>query len=168
MTVGLDAAVLVDHLTDLVLAEHREAIRAGRRADGGTQAPLSSTSSEGRAAAAGRRPNVRGYTGRTKEPFSDELRRAEIKAGGRARSQSSGTINVLPVPTAARGVIEPSPTHQNWLEEEAARGIFYLYVGGAIARLVAEASGQWLDVATDGALARPDLGRRRAKDARHR
>lgn len=170
----LDAAALVDHVSDVVLSEHHEAIRSGRRADGsGLQPKLNPRGTQGRRAEEGQRPNVRGYTGLTVKPFSDEIRRTaiKVKAGPTLRRTTVklGLRLRTKSPTVrAKTTIEPAPIHRGWLGTEAGRGVEYFYVGGLVEHMVDLAVSQWLDVGIEGALKAADRRDRRARNARSR
>ena len=108
LAVELDARALVDVMRRAVLAATSDAIREGRRPDGGPQRPLSK-----RAAADPTResPN-RGFKSGV---LVDELRATPVK-GDVGRAESS----VLP------------PTTRNvFIAQEAARGVVYLAIGPA-------------------------------------
>jgi hypothetical protein len=119
---------LVDYLSDVVLAAHRDAIIAGRVPSGEPQRPLDPAGERGRAAAAGKRPKARGFTGLT-DSFPLKIRRGKIQrfAGG------------------ARVVIAPGKKHRSFVEKDAARGVEYLTVDGDVDALIGVATERWID-----------------------
>ena len=173
LPVQLDAVALVDHVSDAVLGEHYDAIVSGRKADGSQpQPPLLRRGTQGRKAAAGERPDIRGYTGRTTTPFGANLTRTPVKVVKKApvfrrTDQRLGMLIASEVEgVRAKTTIEPDPIHLGWLSTEAGRGVEYFYVGGVVEHLVDLAIAQWLDVGIDGALAAADKRERRAKKSK--
>lgn len=176
---SLDAVALVDHVSDVVIAEHWHSIGDGRLADGSnTQRPLAGYGRAGRDAAEGRRPPVRGFTGRPKYPFRDNILRRPIRTKGvklnrsivkRQRFGENGfVVNQTVEATRATTTIEADRRHANFLALEAKRGVQYFFVGGYIAHLLDRALAAWLDVALAGALKKGDRRERRASKAKAR
>lgn len=170
----LDAVPLLDHVTDVMMAQHLESIVSGQRADGGgSQKPLVRGGQQGRLAAEGIRPDARGFTGRSIRPFGPNIVRKEIRVlqkpvtfqrsverlGIRFREKIEGT--------KAKTSIQPDPIHLGWLVTEGDRGVEYFYVDGLISRLIDMALAQWLGVALDGALKVGDKRERKASKAKH-
>lgn len=169
----LDAVALVDHLSDVILAEHWHAIGEGRRADGSNlQPPLADYGRAGREAAEGVRPDVRGFTGSSQKPFRDNIERTAIKVRGAAvrrsvqASKGAPVVNEAIAGTRASTRIQPDKLHRNFLKFEARRGNKFIHSGGYILRLVDEALGSWLGVAIDGVLEKADKRDRKARRAK--
>lgn len=171
---SLDAVALVDHVSDVVLAQHYHAIGEGLQADeSAPQPPLAAWGQAGRDAAEGRRPDVRGVTGLSSKPFRDNLERTAIKVKGKQISRSrfmrqrfgeSGFIvNETVEGTRASTTIQPDRIHRNFVAIEAQkRQIQYLYVGGMVSEMVDRALAAWLDVGLEGVLAKADKRDRKA------
>lgn len=120
---------LVDYLSDVVLAAHRDAIIAGRVPSGEPQRPLDPEEHQGLDAAKGKRPKARGFTGLT-DSFPLKIRRGKIQrfAGG------------------ARVVIAPGKKHRGFVANEAKnRGVEYLTVDGDVDALIGVATERWID-----------------------
>lgn len=166
---SFDAVALVDHISDVVMAEHHGAITEGERADGsGKQPPLASWGQAGINAAEGKRPNIRGVTGSTAKPFADNIERTAIKAKGSSFSRSrmkQGNqfqrfrVNETVESTKASTTIRPDKMHENFLGLEAdKRGIGYFFVGGKVAEAVDKALAAFTGLALEGVVAK---GRKR-------
>lgn len=122
---ALDAVTLCELVVNETLKLHREAIIAGEKADGtGAQVGLKPYGESGRAAAAGKRPAIRGLTARARFPAT--LVRTAVKVTG--TKMMSGRQG-----TKARATIRPAPTMRGWLAREAARGVGYFTAHGAVA-----------------------------------
>ena len=113
--VTLDAAGLVNEITKRVAEHHREAIKAGEKASGGKQKPLS----------------------------PEELRKA--KRGKRSPTRGLGVKEVLPEyihTTKARGdlrataQVAPVAFYDYWLVREHGRGVEYLFDDGDVDEVV--------------------------------
>lgn len=115
--VDLRADHIVALMSGVLLAHHHDAIRDGRRPEGGAQRPLS----EGRKNDPGRESQNRGYkTGR----LAEGLRRTKITG-----STASAKARILP------------PTDRNvFLAEEAKRGVHYLSAEGEAGEAAAAAA----------------------------
>lgn len=172
---AFDPVALVDHISDVVMAEHWHAIRDGRRADGsGDQPPLDPRGVAGRRAIDGQRPAVRGYTGLSATPFSDNIGREPIKVSGKVvrrtrvvqgvRALAGQTFKVLDEAqgTRAKTKIVPAKIHKGWLGFEARRGIAYFYVKDFMGRMVDEAIEAYFKVGMSGLLL---LGAKRERKA---
>jgi hypothetical protein len=161
---NFDAVTGLDHVSDGVLTEHLFAVQDGAKADGsGLQAPLSPRGKQGRFAAAGQRPNKRGFTGRTTRPFADNLERAPIKVNKRPVKLKVGTEG-----TRAKTSIRPDPLHRGFVGFEERRGHEYFFADGPILRTVDKALEQWLELAVDGTLKRAKKKTRKAKKSKSR
>ncbi len=174
-----DPVALVDHISDVVMAEHWHAIGDGRRADGsGEQPPLNPRGVSGRRAEEGQRPDVRGYTGLSTTPFRDNIERSAIRVRGRAVRRSRITQGVRALAgqvfevldeaegTRASARIVPDRVHRGWLKFEARRGIAYFFVSDYMGRLVDEAVEAFFGVAMKGLLLKGS--KREAKAAKAR
>lgn len=159
---NFDAVTGIDHITDAVLAEHYFAIREGVRAgDGSLQPKLLPRGKQGSLAANGQRPNIRGFTGRTTTPFSDNIERSAIKIKKKPVKLKVGTLG-----TKAVSSIRPDKLHRGFVGFELRRGHQYFFADGPVLEVVDEALGQWLDLAIDGRLARSKMKKRKAKRAK--
>lgn len=157
---------LVDHVSDVVLGEHWIAIGEGRRAESfDKQPPLAAWGKAGQDAAAGQRPNVRGFTASTAKPFRDNLERTAIKvvAGkGIQRSrikrgnqfQGRFRVNETVESTKASTTIRPDKIHETFLGLELGRGNQYLFVRGLVAEAVDKALAAFTNIALEGAVAK--------------
>jgi hypothetical protein len=176
---SLDAVALVDHVSDVIMAEHHHAIGEGRQADGqNVQPPLADYGRAGRDAAEGKRPKARGYTGKTAKPFRDNIERSAIKVKGKQRNRSrikqgsgalrgqSFLVNETVEGTKATTTIRPDKIHANFLALEDKRGIRYFYVKGMVADAIDRAVAKWADVALEGALKQADKRDRKARKAK--
>jgi hypothetical protein len=166
---SFDAIALVDHISDVVLAEHWAAIGEGERADGsGKQPPLADWGKAGKDAAAGLRPNVRGLTAETSKPFRDNLERTAIKSKGssfnRSRTKQVGLfqrirVNETVEATRASTTIRPDKVHESFMGlEYDKRGNQFLFVGGKVSEAVDKAIAAFTGLALDGVVAK---GRKR-------
>jgi hypothetical protein len=136
------ASALADRVAAIVLKAHKQAIVSGVRADDGSAQPaLDPKGQSGRAAAKGKRPNVRGHTARPKA-FPRTLRRGKTE---KARGDTNATV-----------VIQAAGIHAPWLEREAERGVQYLFTTGEVAEAIERATFEWLDEVT-----RPSAKRKR-------
>lgn len=178
---SFDAVALVDHVSDVVLAEHHHAITEGRRAgDMDQQAPLNPLGKAGRDAAEGSRPAIRGYTGRSTKPFADNIERTAIKVSGkklkRSRlKQGAGSlrgqtfrVNETVEATRAKTTIRPDKLHESFMGLELERGHQFFFVNGGVADAVDKALAAYTNVALEGALAAGDKRELKAKQARTR
>jgi hypothetical protein len=142
-----DAAWLVTEILNAVLEHHHRSIVAGVEAGTGLdQKPL-----EGKSAAdadAGKRPDVRGWTGKSGgRAFPDALTRTKIAGSG----VTKGKVKTL----AGKQVMEASGTikpglskHIDWLEDELGkRGVDYFYVDGNVEKLIEETLRRLIDQA---------------------
>lgn len=137
LAIDLRASALADRVAGVVLEAHRKAILAGTRAnDGAVQPKLDPRGQQGRRAAAGKRPNFRGNTGRP-NGFPRSLRRGRTKKG---RADTNTTV-----------VIEAPGKFVPWLAREDTRGVEYLFTDGAIAKAIEDETMRWLEEIT-----RPD------------
>jgi hypothetical protein len=166
---SFDAVALVDHISDVVMAEHHGAIGEGERADGsGKQPPLASWGKAGKDAAAGQRPNVRGLTAETSKPFRDNIERTTIKVKGaslnRSRAKQVGLfqrirVNETVEATKASTTIKPDKVHESFMAlEYDKRGNQFFFVNGKVAEAVDKALAAFTDLALDGVVAK---GRKR-------
>ncbi len=161
---NFDAVAAADHISDAVLTDHLFSVQDGLKADGSALQPkLKAFGAQGQQAAEGQRPNIRGFTGRTTKPFSDNLERAPIKVSRRAVRTSVGTEG-----TRAKTRIRPDKLHRGFVAFEAGRGHQYLYAGGSVLRTVDKALTQLLGVMIDGTLKRADRRMRKAKRSKSR
>lgn len=117
-SVDLDAATIVDRMSEALLRHLRESLLTGERPDGaGEQAPLSARA----AAIPGRQSQFRGYrTG----VLADELHRSAIKSDGRTASCT----------------VAPPPSRNAYLAGERRRGRALLTLKGAAGEAVAAAA----------------------------
>ena len=117
-SVDLDAATIVDRMSEALLRHLRESLLTGERPDGaGEQAPLSARA----AAIPGRQSQFRGYrTG----VLADELHRSAIKSDGRTASCT----------------VAPPPSRNAYLAGERRRGRELLTLRGAAGAAVAAAA----------------------------
>ena len=174
---SLDAVALCDHISDVIMAEHWHAIGEGRQADGqGVQPELKSFGRQGREAAEGKRPNIRGFTGRPNKPFRDNIERSAIKVKSKALNRSrlkkqrfgvtGFIVNETVQGTRATCTIRPDKIHAAFLAREAKRGVRYFYVKGMVADAIDRALATWIGVALEGALKKADQRERRARKAK--
>jgi hypothetical protein len=164
-----DAVALVDHISDVVMAEHHGAITEGERADGsGKQPPLASWGQAGIDAAQGKRPNIRGVTASTTKPFADNIERTAIKVKGssfsRSRPKQVGLfqrirVNETVEATKASTTIRPDQIHESFMGlEYEKRGNAFFFVGGKVAEAVDKALAAFTGLALEGVVAK---GRKR-------
>lgn len=178
---SFDAVALVDHISDVVMAEHWHAIGEGRRAgDLEQQAPLKAWGKAGRDAAEGKRPNIRGLTAATAKPFRDNIERAAIKVSGKAFNRSrlkagSGSlrgqmfrVNETVEATRAATTIRPDRIHENFMGLEEQRRHQFFFVTGAVADAVDKALAAYTSIALEGALKAGDRRELKAKKAKTR
>lgn len=178
---SFDAVALVDHVSDVVMAEHWHAIGEGRRAgDLEQQAPLKAWGKAGRDAAEGKRPNVRGLTSSTAKPFRDNIERTAIKVSGKTLNRSrlkagSGAlrgqtfrVNETVEATKAKTTIRPDRVHETFMGLEVDRKNQFFFVTGAVADAVDKAMVAWTRIALDGALKAGDRRELKAKKAKTR
>lgn len=154
---AFDAVALCDHVSDVILAAHHDAIGRGSKADGsGPQPPLLGHGAAGKAAKKGHRPNFRGVvTGR----FRDGITRFKIKVSG--KKLSSGVDG-----TQAKCTITAPNDRAIFLNKEATENdVEYFYTEGYVDFLIDEAVRQWTDVALDGE-AQGDPEERKATQAK--
>jgi hypothetical protein len=164
---AFDAASCADFIADVVLAHHRDSIIAGRHpANGAPAKPLDPEGSRGRKAKQGKRPNVRGNTGR-KAGLPMKLRRAKIKvegvtraSGPQRRGQSAPTAGV---PSRARVTIKPSAKTRGYVQREANAGVAEFFsADGETLRRVEAALEVWVAKAIVGELPEGNPGERDA------
>lgn len=178
---SFDAVALVDHVSDVVMAEHWHAIGEGRRAgDMEQQAPLAAYGKAGRDAAEGKRPNVRGLTAATAKPFRDNiertairvsgktLARSRLKAGGGALKGQTFRVNETVEATKAKTTIRPDRIHDTFMGLEVDRKHQFFFVTGGVADAVDKALAAYTDIALEGALKAGDRRELKAKKARTR
>jgi hypothetical protein len=148
-----DPALIVDHVRDVILAAHREAILAGQRADGsGPQEDLGK-----RALAQSGRRSV--YRGNKTGTLADTLTARPIRMSGPKKNAKSVLVGPKlaksqrgkPIfGTRAASTITVDPTdiaRAAVISKEADRGNVYLYTEGAIEKLIDDAVDQAIDVA---------------------
>lgn len=134
LAIDLRASALADRVAAAILDANKQAIVDGTRANDGTAQPkLDPKGQSGRAAAQGRRPDIRGNTGSAKG-FPRTLRRGRTK---KARGDTNTTV-----------VIEAAGVHAPWLEREHGRGVDYLFVDGDVAKAIEDATMVWLEEVT--------------------
>jgi hypothetical protein len=178
---SFDAVALVDHISDVVMAEHWHAIGEGRRAgDMEAQPKLATWGRAGRDAAEGRRPNVRGFTASTAKPFRDNIERTAVKISGKKLQRSrlvAGTralkgqtfrANETVEATRAKTTIRPDRIHESFMALELERGNDFFFVTGGVADAVDKALAAYTNIALDGALKAGDRRELKAKKARTR
>lgn len=174
---SLDAVALVDHVSDVVMAEHWHAIGEGRRAEGPELQPkLAAFGEQGKRAAAGKRPDVRGFTGLTQTPFRDSIARSPIKvraknvSRSRVQRQRFGDagfiVNETVEGTKASCTIRPDKLHESFLALELKRGNTFFFVNGYVAEAVDKALAAWVGAGLDGVLQKADKRERKAGRAR--
>lgn len=133
-----DSASLVDYVSDVMLAELRDAITGGRKPSGGPQRELKPGTGAARQAARGHRPRARGWTARGTLPFPMKIRRGRLSAGNRQASVK----------------IRPNKRHRGFVTVELRRGVEYFTAEGEMQRLAEEATRAWCEAATRGAAAK--------------
>lgn len=185
----IDPAVLVDHVTDWIMAQHRAAIVAGERADGTGKHEPRMIRRDGEKLKSD--DPVRGHdTGY----MADHLERTMIRTRG-AKRKADG---ILSGPTLAKsslvkmsklgvasggkvfGTSARSSIHmptvslddvkrRKFLEREGSgvNAIGYFYIEGAIESGITECLQQWVDAAMDGDLRNPNMKAMRSKDGKH-
>lgn len=133
--IDLRASALADRVAKVILEANRNAIVAGVRADDGAAQPkLDPEGGSGRDAAAGRRPDVRGNTGK-RDGFPLTLRR------GRTQKKRGETNSVV--------LIEAPRARPAWLaEEKSKRGVEYLFITGRVAEAIEAETMKWLEEVT--------------------
>ena len=134
LAIDLRASALADRVAAEVLRIHRTSITAGIRADDGSAQPaLDPKGQSGRAAARGKRPNIRGNTGNPKG-FPRTLRRGKTE---KARGETNASVTIV-----ADGKLGP------WLGREDVRGVQYLFTTGEVAEAIERITFEWLDEVT--------------------
>lgn len=144
LSLDLDAAILVDHMTRALLTHHREALLAGQRPDGrGPQKPLSQRALD----APGRQSDHRGYrTG----VLADGLRRTKIE-GDRQNATSR---------------IVPPPNRNVYVATELKNGVSILTLAGKAGEVAREAAGEAVAEITTGRRIRKSKGEVEAEEAK--
>lgn len=157
-----DAGWLIQEILDAVLVFHRDAIRKGVHADTGAPQPKLE-GEQMREARKGNRPDVMGWTGRGGRAFPEALKRTKIVYGG-----ANVNIGNKRRGHTASGTIEPGVHHHvTWLEREQARGGEFLYITGAVDKLIERKLAELLEVAITGGPGQPaSIAELHARDAR--
>lgn len=162
LELAIGAGSLCDAVSTALLLHHTRMITAGRVPSGGAQRRLDPDAQQGRRAAKGQRPNVRGFTGNA-ESFPNILTRSaislskgEVRIGGTERA-SGPRQKGKRGPTSpkmgfsASATINPGKGLQaKWLQEEFGLGVEYFAVVGASDRVVTEAVADYLATVTNG------------------
>jgi hypothetical protein len=178
---SFDAVAICDHISDVVMAEHWHAIGEGRRAEGPEKQPeLAKFGRQGREAAEGKRPDVRGYTGRSMKPFRDNIERTPIKVKARSLNRSTVregagalagqrfVVNETVEATRASTTIRPDKLHESFMGLEEGRGNQFFFVTGFVAEAVDKALAVLMGYGLEGALAKGDKRERKAAKAKTR
>lgn len=160
--VSIGAGSLCDAVSTALLIHHSNAIKAGRRPGGASQAPLDPDGGQGRLAKEGKRPSARGFTGKaeslpnvlTRSPIS--LSKGEVRIGGSQRA-SGPRQKGRRGPTSpnmgfsATATIRPANAlHEQWLVDEAALGHEYFSVVGESDHVVTKVVADYLATVVDG------------------
>jgi len=175
LSINRNPAVIVDHVSDYLLAAHMEAILHGMKADGsGPQAKLRKGTQK-RRALAGKRLDARGInTG----GFARNLMRNKIRvSGGKLANGDDGTVarcRIFPGASNARrqgdfGGLDASGNEGDYpafIANESHAGITYFFTTGEIERGISECLQQWLDLAIFDHVRDPDFSSYRAPDAK--
>lgn len=152
--VQLDAAALLDAVSQEVVIHHRTAIRDGRKASGGPQNRLTPKGTQALMAGKGQRPTARGNRGAlSKYPLHDHFIRSAIAETVRqTKSQKErGQYSI-----AAQATIGAGPMHSSFVERDGAGKISkagateYFFVDGDVSRVIDGAVERWLDGLFEG------------------
>lgn len=169
LAVSRNPAQIVDHLTDIVMAHHWDAIRHGQKADGsGPQDPVR-FGVQSRLAKEGKRPEARGMvTG----AFADNLKRGKISVrGGRLANGDDATIARARIQVSRanrpKDVFGNAGDYTAFVSAEAERGVAYFFTTGEVERIVDQAVRQWLDLAVRDQVRKPRFGEFKAPAALH-
>lgn len=157
MLVSIGALSLVDYVSRALLAHHASSIAEGRRPAGGMQAQLDPDGAQGKRARAGKRPNVRGNTGKPSS-IPPKFTRGEIKGGTRPVNLGSidGNVRIGPRRAPVIGVSASADLYpgragqQRFMDDEASEGIEYLAVDGAADRVIEDVVIDYLAKVFDG------------------
>ncbi len=174
---SFDAGALADHISDVVMAEHLHAIQEGRRAESYEKQPeLAAYGTQGKRAAEGQRPNIRGMTGSTAKPFAENIERTAIKISGRSLNRSrvgQGNqfqrfrVNETVEATRAKTTIRPDRIHESFMGlEYDERGNQFFFVTGLVAEAVDAALAAFTGHAIDGVVAKGNKRELKAAKAR--
>lgn len=146
LDVAIGAASLCDYVSRALLQHHADAIEEGRRPSGGAQAPLDPEGQQGRKAAEGRRPNIRGNTG-TDRSIPRLLKRSEVRSTGKVvRIGRGGELGFT-----AHATIYPGAGLQGqFISDEADQGIEYFAVTGDADRVIEQVVVDYLATVFDG------------------
>lgn len=140
-----NAIWLADQVSRMLLDVHRDAILAGKKASGGQQRPLDPDGRQGALAKKGRRPDVRGNTGRSEgRTFPNMIKRTKLRVGQGKR------IGNKRLGTVAQTKIVPHSAHRKFLEREFENGVEYFYTEGEVEDRLDALLEQWLDQALSG------------------
>lgn len=158
LTAAIGALSLADAITRALLAHHAEAIAAGVRPSGGAQVALDPAGHQGKEAAKGRRPNVRGNTG-TAKAMPPNLTRSEVKGGtkaisigarpdfgGRGGPKRAGAIGVK----ATADIYPMFAGQAKFIDEQDAAGIEFFAVDGRADRVIEDVVIDYLATVFDG------------------
>lgn len=158
---GLSAAIgalsLVDAVSRALLMHHARSISEGKRPAGGAQAPLDQDGTQGKRARAGKRPNIRGNTGKPSS-IPPKFTRGEVKGGTRPVRIETPDIGarIGPKRSARIGVSASADVYpgragqQRFMDDEASEGIEYLAVDGSADRVIEDVVIDYLATVFDG------------------
>lgn len=171
LAVSRNPAVIVDHVSDYVLAAHAEAIMRGEKADGsGPQARLR-TGQQKEDAKRGKRKDARGIlTG----GFARNLTRGPISIkGGKLFNGDDATVARCRIKVMRpEGGKQPRDEFGNeadytaFIVKESKAGIVYFFTTGRIEKGVTMALEHFFDLGIRGQVRDPDLGEYRAPKAK--
>lgn len=162
LELSIGAGSLCDAVSTALLIHHANAIKSGRRPGGASQAPLDPEGGQGRLATEGKRPSVRGFTGKaeslpnllTRSAIS--LSKGEVRIGGSQRA-SGPRQKGRRGPTSpnmgfsATATIRPANAlHEQWLVDEAGMGHEYFSVVGESDHVITKVVADYLATVTDG------------------
>lgn len=162
LELSIGAGSLCDAVSTALLLHHAQAIKAGRRPGGSSQAPLDPEGEQGRAANAGHRPRARGFTGNP-DSLPNVLTRSaitlsngEVRIGGKhsvAGPRQKGKRGPTSPNMGFSAVATVGPAnnlHAQWLIDQAGQGYEFFSIVGDSDRVVTEAVSVYLGTITDG------------------